>query len=135
MTRRYYSEHPEQLPDWYWTPGLHDACITGFCSCEFPFDYSRLLKGKGQYDRNCLTLQIDAKPALYPSTIREIRFFNFTVLSQKIKLDEQRKVWWMADRLRKDGKRYILELDLLDPRSKPADFTLQIKFERAEVDR
>lgn len=27
--REFYTEYPENLPDWYWKAGLHDACIVG----------------------------------------------------------------------------------------------------------
>ena len=31
----FYTEYPENPPDWYREAGLHDACI----AYEFPFDY------------------------------------------------------------------------------------------------
>ena len=38
----YISNYPDNPPEWYWISGLHDACIIGTESFEFPFDYNFL---------------------------------------------------------------------------------------------
>ena len=37
----YISNYPDNPPQWYWVSGLHDACIIGTESFEFPFDYNK----------------------------------------------------------------------------------------------
>ena len=32
----YISNYPDNPPEWYWISGLHDACIIGTESFEFP---------------------------------------------------------------------------------------------------
>ncbi len=133
--RIYISSHPDNPPEWYWVSGLHDACIVGVESFEFPFDYNKFVGEKNKYDRNLFAIKINAKGALYDNTVKEIRFFNYKVLTDQITLIGRKKIWWMADKLVDHGDYYTLEIELQDFDSDPEDFTYKIKFERAEVDR
>ena len=133
--RIYISSHPDNPPEWYWVSGLHDACIVGVESFEFPFDYNKFVGEKNKYNRNLFAIKINAKGALYDNTVKEIRFFNYKVLTDQITLIGRKKIWWMADKLVDHGDYYTLEIELQDFDSDPEDFTYKIKFERAEVDR
>ena len=133
--RIYISSHPDNPPEWYWVSGLHDACIVGVESFEFPFDYNKFIGEKNKYNRNLFTVKINSKGALYDNTVKEIRFFNYKVLTDQITLIGRKKIWWMADKLVDHGDYYTLEIELQDFDSDPEDFTYKIKFERAEVDR
>ena len=133
--RIYISSHPDNPPEWYWVSGLHDACIVGVESFEFPFDYNKFVGEKNKYDRNLFAIKINAKGALYDKTVKGIRFFNYKVLTDQITLIGRKKIWWMADKLVDHGDYYTLEIELQDFDSDPEDFTYKIKFERAEVDR
>lgn len=125
----------KNLSEWYWVGGLHDACIVGVETYEFPFDYNKFIGKKNKFDRNLLILKINSKGAIYDNTVREIRLFNYEILTDNISLEGRDKVWWLADRLVDHGNYYTLETDLQDFDSEPEDFTFKIKFERAEVDR
>ena len=133
--RIYISSHPDNPPEWYWVSGLHDACIVGVESFEFPFDYNKFVGEKNKYNRNLFAIKINAKGALYDNTVKEIRFFNYKVLTDQITLIGRKKIWWMADKLVDHGDYYTLEIELQDFDSDPEDFTYKIKFERVEVDR
>ena len=125
----------KNLSEWYWVGGLHDACIVGVETYEFPFDYNKFIGKKNKFDRNLLILKINSKGAIYDNTVREIRLFNYEILTDNISLEGRDKVWWLADRLVDHGNYYTLDTDLQDFDSEPEDFTFKIKFERAEVDR
>lgn len=129
------SSHPDNPPEWYWVSGLHDACIVGVETFEFPFDYNKFVGEKNKYNRNLLSLKINAEDALYDYTVKEIRLFNYKFLTEHISLEGRKRVWWLADRLVDHGNYYTLEIDMQDFDSYPEDFTFKIKFERAEVDR
>ena len=131
----YRSNYPDNYPEWYWVSGLHDACIVGVESLEFPFGYTKFVREKEDYNRNLITLKIDAKGAIYDNTVKEIRLFNYEVLSADISLEGRKQIWWLADRLVDHGDYYTLEMDLQDFDSDPEEFIFKIKFERAEVDR
>lgn len=133
--KNYTSDYPDNAPEWYWVNGLHDACIKDADMLEFPFDYKKFISENNRYTRNILTLKINAGNALYDRRVKEIRFFNYKILSDDISLDGRKEIWWMADRLTDHGDYYTLEIDLQDFSSYPEDFTIKIKFERAEVDR
>ena len=133
--KEYVSSCPANPPDWYWVYGLHDAFITKIESIDFPFDYNKFLKEKNKYNRNCLSLEIDAKSALYDTSIEGIRFYNYKILTDCNLLHDKKEVCWKADRLSGQGDCFILEIDLLDIKSNLEDFTIKIKFDRAEVDR
>ena len=133
--KEYVSSCPANPPDWYWVYGLHDACIIQIESFEFPFDYNRFIGEKSKYNRNCLSLKINAKGALYDNSIKEIRFYNYKILSDYNLLLDKKDVCWKADRLLDQGGCFVLEIDLWDFYSNQKDFTFKIKFDRAEVDR
>lgn len=133
MAKLYMSSYPDNPPDWYWVKGLHDACIVNVECFEFPFDYHRFVGKKSSYDRNLMLLTIDASGALYEQGIKEIKLFNFKIMTNTIELQGRESIWWLADRLTEKDGRYDLEIDLQDLDSSPADFTFKIKFERAEV--
>ena len=84
--RRFCTEYPKNPPEWYWESGLHDACIIGVDTYEFPFDYNVYSGTKGKYDYNALILKIDAEGALYDNRVQEIRLYNYKILSGGIDL-------------------------------------------------
>ena len=129
----YTSSYPDNPPDWYWVNGLHDACIVDVEYFEFPFDYNKFVGNKNSYDRNLMLLKINASGALYEQDIKEIKLFNFKIITNNIELQGRKKVWWLADRLTKKDGHYYLEIDFQDFDSFPEDFTFEIKFDRAEV--
>ena len=133
--REFYTEYPENPPDWYWENGLHDACIVGVESYEFPFDYNKYTADKNKYDRNMLSLKIDAKGALYDFRVKEIRFFNYKITSDGVELSGRKKIWWLADKLIEANGRYELDILLVDVDSCPEQFHFKLRFDRAEVDR
>ena len=129
----YTSSYPDNPPDWYWVNGLHDACIVDVEYFEFPFDYNKFVGNKNSYDRNLMLLKINASGALYEQDIKEIKLFNFKIITNNIELQGRKKVWWLADRLTEKDGHYYFEIDLQDFDSYPEDFTFEIKFDRAEV--
>lgn len=129
----YISNFPDNPPEWYWIRGLHDACIVAVEAFEFPFDYNRFIAEKGKYNRNLLTLKINATGALFDTTVKEILFYNYKILSENISLENRKQMWWFADRLTDHGNYYTLEIDLKDFDSDPEEFTFKIKFDQAEV--
>ena len=122
-------------PDWYWPLGLHDAHITLAEAFEFPFDYNRFTKEKNRYDRNCLTLTVDATGAMFDTAVKTIRLYNYKYLSENTTLEGHGTLWWITDRLTVCEGYCELEIDLYDSEHFPKDFTVKIKFDRAEVDR
>ena len=131
----YISNYPEKSPEWYWQAGLHDACIIGVEAFELPYDYNEFTKDKSKYDQNLLVLKMNAEGAIFDTSVKEIRLYNYKILTQDISLENRKKVWWLSDRLIEDGDHYILEIDLQDFDSYPNEFTFKIKFGWAEVDR
>lgn len=130
------NEHPSTYPEWYWVHGLHDAFIRQMEAYEFPFDYTKFVEEKSRYNRNCLTFKIEAGGAMFDTSVKEIRFYNYKLLPDSIPLQGGKEVCWVADRLADHGNFYTLEIDLRDFRSGPRKIlTMKIKFDRAEVDR
>ena len=134
-SRECMSHHPDNPPEWYWMNGLHDASIMGVETFEFPFDYNKFAGEKNKYNRNLLVLKINAKGALYDTSVQEIHFYNYKILTPDISLDGRKTIWWLSDRLSENENRYVLEIDLQDLDAYPEDFTFKIKFEKVEVKR
>lgn len=136
MNKKHKSIYDNQnkYPDWYWINGLHDACIIGSEVYEFPFDYNSYSGEKRSRDRNMFMMRLDSSGALFDINVKEIRLFNYKILSKE-ELKGRKKVWWFSDRLDEKDGHYILEIDLKDFDSWPNEFTFKIQFDRAEVDR
>ena len=128
-------QHPAEPPAWYWVKGLHDAHITLAESFDFPFDYARFTREKNTYDRNCLTLTIDASGAMFDASVKAIRLYNYKYLSKSTTVEGHKTLWWISDRLTDCGDHFELEIDLYDSEAFPEDFTVKVKFDRAEVER
>ena len=111
-SREYMSHHPDNPPEWYWINGLHDAGIMSVEAFEFPFDYNKFAGEKSKYNRNLLILKINAKSALYDSSVEEIHLYNYKILTTDISLENRKTIWWLADRLIEQDNHYILEIDL-----------------------
>lgn len=124
---------PEDPPEWYWKSGLHDARIVGVEAVSFPFEYQKYAAEKYRYERNRLTLVLDASDAMFDSRVKEIHLFNYQILSADLHLQDRKKVWWMADRLTEENGHYKLEIDLYDADARPEEFTFVVRFDRAEV--
>ena len=136
MAKRNSQTHsPESPPAWYWVKGLHDAHITLVESFEFPFDYDRYTREKNTYDRNCLTLTVDAAGAMFDTSVKSIRLYNYKYLSPETALEGHGTLWWIGDRLTVSDGRFELEIDLYDGEAFPEEFTVRIRFDRAEVER
>ena len=136
MTKRNsQTQSPESPPAWYWVKGLHDAHITLVESFEFPFDYDHFTREKNTYDRNCLILTVDAAGAMFDTSVREIRLYNYKYLSPETTPEGHGTLWWIGDRLTVRDGRFELEIDLYDGEAFPEEFTVRVRFERAEVER
>jgi hypothetical protein len=136
MAKRTVQTHyPENPPDWYWVKGLHDAHITLAEAFEFPFDYNRFTREKNSYDRSCLTLTVDASGAMFDTSVKVIRLYNYKYLSPDAMLEGHGTLWWIGDRLTISDGRFELEIDLYDGEGFPEEFTVRVRFDRAEVER
>lgn len=123
---------PESTPEWYWPAGLHDAVITEVESFEFPLDYARFDGPKNQENRNLLRLKINSKEAR-DTSVKEIYFYNYKILTPDIPLKNRKAIWWLSDRLVAYDKSFVLQIELEDYDSSPENFTFKIAFESAEV--
>ncbi len=140
MERSFYTQHPKNPPAWYWERGLHDAFIVGAETYEFPFDYNKYVGEKNKYDRNMLTLKIDAKGAMFDFHVKEIRFYNYKILTDGIditngELFAKKKIWWLADQLTEQNGKYELDILLESVDTHQRQFHFKLRFDRAEVDR
>ena len=135
MTKKCSAQCPETPPDWYWVKGLHDACITEVETFDFPFDYNKFIGEKSKNNRNLMKLKVDSKGAIYDTTIKEIYFYNYKILTPDISLENRKNIWWLSDRLSEVDGGFVLEIDLQDFDAYPEDFTFKIKFDRADVKR
>ena len=120
MTKRNLQAHsPESPPAWYWVKGLHDAHITLAEAFEFPFDYDRYTRKKNTYDRNCLTLTLDAAGAMFDTSVKTIRLYNYKYLSPDAMLEGHGTLWWIGDRNNltrfhfEHFRRYLYTMNLL----------------------
>ena len=113
------------LPGWYWSSGLHDAVITSFEEQVLEYDHT-----VSNPIRNCLSLKIDAKGALYDNTMKEIKLYNYKLITDLGVLNEYN--WWLDDNLTKNGYCYTLQIRLELCRGRK-ETVFSVRFENAEV--
>ena len=113
------------FPDWYWSRGLHDAMIVGTAEIALDYDYT-----ERDPDRNCFVLRLDAEQAMFDTSVKEIRLYNYKILSPDVKLDAHSGAWWIWDRLCRENRKYVLEIRVGEP---SRQFSFVIRFDRAEV--
>ena len=114
-----------ELPEWYWTYGLHDAQILSFSELELPTDW------KTKTPRyNCLEIMLDTEGAR--TQIRKIEFYNYSYKSD-VNVKEIEKPWWMGDTLTHlPNGRFSLYVEIEDAKGKRYTFT--ITFDDARVE-
>lgn len=132
-SKKHVAQQAESLPAWYWASGLHDAGITAVESLVFPRDYGTFDGQKRSGIRNLLKLKIDGKGALYDTSVKEIRLYNYKLLTPAASLENRKTSWWLSDRLTACDGGFVLEIDLCDLDADPENFTCRIQFEKAEV--
>ncbi len=116
----------ENSPDWYWDYGLHDAEILEAIELELPRDW-RAADPKW----NCLELVLDARGAIFDTSVRKIALFNYKILSGNIDDLKEGKIWWMGDTLSEIDGDHVLDIEFERPNG--SRFDLKIKFQTAEV--
>jgi len=114
-------------PSWYWNKGLHDAEITHIDEIVLPYDYTQ----KNPI-RNCLIIFLNSKNALFDTSVKEIRLYNYKLISPDNK-SFCADSWWIADRLTEENGKYILTVSLQNAGSLIKKFNLTVRFEKADV--
>lgn len=119
-----------EVPQWYWLRGLHDALVLAVDTQEFAYDVTQ-----AKPVRNCMTIRLDAKAALFDTSVTAIHLFNYKVLedgSESVGYGEGLTgCYWMQDRLRREKEKYILDITALGE----DDFLYSVRFDFAEVER
>ena len=83
------------LPEWYWSRGLHDAIVKSVHLKEFSFNP----RDKNQI-RNSLIIEVDSRCAMYDTTICTIRFININKKAlDNRELSSLIGSWWIKDDL------------------------------------
>lgn len=65
----------------------------------FPRDYGTFDGQKRSDIRNLLKLKIDSKGALHDTSVKEIRLYNYKLLTPAASLENRKTSWWLSDRL------------------------------------
>ena len=130
--RKYASgDHSGQNPLWYWTRGLHDALILRTEAIDLSYDHTQRNPG-----RNCFQIHLDASRAMFDTSIRCIKFFNYKILLDDSSFGGYEDggingCYWMQDILKYENGKYVLELTALGE----DDFKFIILFDDAQVER
>ena len=119
-----------EVPQWYWLRGLHDALVLGVETQEFAYDVTQ-----ARPVRNCMVIRLDARGALYDTSVTAIRLYNYKVLRDGSQTggygEGLTDCYWMQDRLRREKEKFILDITALGE----DDFLYSVRFDFAEVER
>lgn len=111
-----------EKPDWYWIHGLHDAEIISYEVVELEYDYT-----DRNPKRNYLQLNLNAKHAMYDTSITAIRFYNYKCDN----LTELANSYWLEDELQEVNNKFILKISFTKLGGNFPEVV--IKFDDAEV--
>lgn len=107
------------FPDWYWNKGLHDSKV--ICKSSVPCEKQNVYSF-----HNCLEVRLDASYAMFDTTVKAIRFYNFKELTP-MNLDG---FIWKFDKLCEEGGKFLLKIYLFFD-SKEVEYV--IRFSSCEV--
>ena len=107
--------------NWYWNKGLFDAEIIKITQDYFQYDYT-----EKNPVRSCLTIELDAKAALYDTSVKQIKLYNSKVVSGNISVSG----WWKEDAIETANGKHTLTLVIA---TKGEDETLKISFEKCLI--
>ena len=123
------SDEKPKLPEWYWNRGLHDAKIVRIEKLELPYDYKQRIP-----TRNCFVVHMDSKQAMFDTSVREIRLFNYKILTAELSSPDIEGTYWITDQLTEENGKYVLQVELRNcGRNSTYNFILKIRFESAEI--
>jgi len=118
------------LPEWYWQKGLHEAKIVDIEEQELAYDYK-------QRDpvRNCIVLHLDSRMALFDSSVKEIKLYNYKLCSPEAAVQDLCGTWWLKDNLSITDTGYSLAITLkrIGKRASREELVVEIQFKYAEV--
>ena len=119
-----------EVPQWYWLRGLHDALVLAVDAQEFAYDVTQ-----AKPVRNCMTIRLDAKAALFDTSVTAIHLFNYKVLEDGTERggygQGRTGCYWMQDWLRREKDKFILDITALGK----DEFQYSVRFDFAEVQR
>ena len=119
-----------EVPQWYWLRGLHDALVLAVDTQEFAYDVTQ-----AKPVRNCMTIRLDAKAALFDTSVAAIHLFNYKVLEDGSESGGYGEgltgCYWMQDRLRREKDKFVLDITALGK----DEFQYSVRFDLAEVER
>jgi len=118
------------LPEWYWQKGLHEAKIVDIEEQELAYDYK-------QRDpvRNCIVLHLDSRMALFDSSVKEIKLYNYKLCSPEAAVQDLCGTWWLKDNLSITDTGYSLAITFkrIGKRASREELVVEIQFKYAEV--
>lgn len=109
------------LPEWYWKHGLHDANIISATTNDSSWNP----------EEHCLILKMDCDGAMFEADITEIRFYQYKIKTNDFDVSLLNGGWWLSDEMVRKGNYYRLDLKFDTAKCKTKH--LEITFRHAEV--
>ena len=77
---------------------------------------------------------MDSKQAMFDTSVREIRLFNYKILTAELSPPDIEGTYWITDQLTEENGKYVLQVELRNcGRNSTYNFILKIRFESAEI--
>ena len=107
----------QQLPDWYWTRGLHDAIVLSVSEKD-----------------TCLEICLDSKNSMLERDIQKILLFKYQIQTPEIPPEDLTNIWWLRDTVETlPDHRYLLEIIFETCKGKRKRFA--VVFQKAQIER
>ena len=83
-----------------------------------------------------LIIRLDSKQALFDYLVKEIKLYNYKIITSEISSSDLQKSWWLSDRLTNENDKYRLNISLKRVgKQSIEDFEFVVQFSTAEVTR
>lgn len=111
--------------DWYWSKGLHDAEILRVRETELQYNYHQR-----HPIRNMLELTLDSAHAMFDTSIKALRFYNYKIISGDI--NRPTGAWWYADTITETSNHITIEIKYTTKQNRNIA-AVKIQFDKIEV--
>lgn len=123
------AKNKNEMPEWYWSGGLHDAEILSVNRLEIPYKQKA-----GILCTNCFEINLDSTGAVFETNVKKISLYNYKIKNEPIDTNSLNGSWWLQDSITKiaDNK---FNLKIVIQKTYKNNITVDIDFEAAEVER
>lgn len=126
----FISNRKENIPEWYWKNGLHDAKILSVSEIILLPDWKTVFS-----EKKYLEIRLDGRKTLYERNITEIALYDYSIRTKDLDLNTLKNAWWLNDTVESQGNGfYRLTVEYLPPEAEYSERFI-VEFSGVKINR